>query len=43
VSLSLEGKKRFGIFPGPVQAINFQNVPLSLLVRTFGQPRRDSR
>ncbi len=43
VSLSLEGKKRFGIFPGPVQAINFQNVPLSLLVRTFGQPRRDSQ
>ena len=43
VSLSLEGKKRFGIFPGPVQAINFQNVPLSLLVKTFGQPRRDSR
>ncbi len=43
VSLSLDGKKRFGIFPGPVQAINFQNVPLSLLVRTFGQPRRDSQ
>ncbi|MEK7362735.1 MAG: hypothetical protein AAB016_02050, partial [candidate division NC10 bacterium] len=43
VSLSLEGKKRFGIFPGPVQAINFQNVPLSLLVRMFGQPRRDSQ
>jgi hypothetical protein len=42
VSLSLEGKKRLGIFPGPVRAINFQNVPLSLLVRTFGQPRRDS-
>ncbi len=43
VSLSLEGKKRFGIFPGPVQAINFQNVPLSLLVKTFSQPRRDSQ
>ncbi len=43
VSLSLEGKKRFGLFPGPVRAINFQNVPLSLLVRTFGQPRRDSQ
>ncbi|MBI2152303.1 MAG: hypothetical protein HYU24_01185 [Candidatus Rokubacteria bacterium] len=42
VSLSLEGKKRFGLFPGPVRAINFQNVPLSLLVRTFGQPRRES-
>ncbi len=42
VSLSLEGKKRFGLFPGPVRAINFQNVPLSLLVKTFGQPRRDS-
>ncbi len=43
VSLSLEGKKRFGIFPGPVRAINFQNVPLSLLVKTFGQSRRDSQ
>jgi hypothetical protein len=42
VNLSLEGKKRFGLFPGPVRAINFQNVPLSLLVKTFGQPRRDS-
>jgi len=43
VSLSLEGKKRFGIFPGPVRSINFHNVPLALLVRTFGQPRRDSQ
>ncbi|MBI3031816.1 MAG: hypothetical protein HYY64_20110 [Candidatus Rokubacteria bacterium] len=43
VSLALEGKKRLGIFPGPVQAINFQNVPLSLLARMFGQPRRDSQ
>jgi hypothetical protein len=42
VSLSLEGKKRFGIFPGPVKAINFRGIPLSLLVKTFGQPRRDS-
>lgn len=41
VSLSLTGKKRLGLFPGPVRAINFQNVPLSLLTRTFGQPRRD--
>ncbi len=42
VNLSLEGRKRFGLFPGPVRAINFQNVPLSILVKTFGQPRRDS-
>lgn len=42
LSLSLQGKKRLGLFPGPVQAINFQNIPISLLVKTFGQPRRDS-
>jgi hypothetical protein len=42
VSLSLEGKKRLGLFPGRVRAINFENVPLSLLAKTFGQPRRDS-
>lgn len=42
VSLSLEGKKRLGLFPGRVQAINLQNIPLALLVKTFSQPRRDS-
>lgn len=42
LSLALEGKKRLGIFPGPVSAINFHNVPLSILVKTFGQSRRDS-
>ncbi|MBI4587467.1 MAG: hypothetical protein HY725_01395, partial [Candidatus Rokubacteria bacterium] len=42
VSLFLEGKKRLGLFPGRVQGINFRNIPLSLLVKTFGQPRRDS-
>jgi len=37
VSLSLEGRKRLGIFPPPVKAINFSNVPLALLVRTFSR------
>ncbi len=36
INLSLEGKKRLGLFPPPVKAINFSNVPLDLLVRTFG-------
>jgi hypothetical protein len=35
IDLSLRGKKRFGIFPAPVEAINFRNVPLPLLVRTL--------
>jgi hypothetical protein len=42
INLSLEGRKRFGIFPARVRAINIQNVPLSLLVRTFGHPRRNT-
>src|SRR5205807_10638606 len=37
VSLSLEGRKRLGVFPPPVKAINFSNVPLALLVRTFAR------
>ncbi len=35
INLSLEGKKRLGIFPAPVKAINFSNVPITLLARTF--------
>jgi hypothetical protein len=37
VSFSLEGQKRLGIFPPPVKAINFSNVPLALLLRTFAR------
>lgn len=37
MDLSLRGKKRLGIFPAPVEAINFRNVPLALLARTFGR------
>jgi hypothetical protein len=33
--LTLRGKKRMWIFPGPVEAINLKNVPLDLLVRTL--------
>src|SRR5437870_4926528 len=35
IDLSLKGKKRLGIFPGPVDAINFRNVPLTVLARTL--------
>lgn len=35
--LTLKGRKRFGIFPGPVAAINIRNMPLSVLVRTVGR------
>lgn len=37
VNLSLVGKKRLGIFPAPVKAINLSNVPLTLLERTFSR------
>jgi hypothetical protein len=37
VDLSLRGRKRFGIFPGPVEAINLRNVPLSILARTLAK------
>jgi hypothetical protein len=37
VNLSLEGKKRLGIFPPPVKSINFGNVPITLLARTFSR------
>lgn len=42
LNLSLKGKKWLGLFPGPVRAIDLQNVPLSLLVKTFSQSGRDS-
>jgi len=35
IDLSLKGKKRLGIFPGPVEAINVRNVPLTVLARTL--------
>lgn len=35
--LTLKGRKRLGIFPGPVAAINIRNMPLSVLVRTLGR------
>jgi hypothetical protein len=37
IDLSLKGKKRLGIFPGPVDAINFRNVPLTVLARTLSR------
>jgi hypothetical protein len=37
VNLSLEGKKRLGIFPAPVKAINLRNVPIGLLARLFAR------
>lgn len=40
LNLSLVGKKRLGIFPAPVKAINLRNVPIALLVRLFS--RRDA-
>jgi hypothetical protein len=35
IDLSLRGKKRLGLFPAPVEAINFRNVPLAVLSRTL--------
>jgi hypothetical protein len=40
LNLSLEGKKRLGIFPAPVKAINFTNVPILTLARTFARKER---
>jgi len=37
LDLSLVGRKRLGIFPAPVEAINLRNVPLTLLARTFAK------
>ncbi|HEY3065974.1 MAG TPA: hypothetical protein VGL09_09300 [Methylomirabilota bacterium] len=36
IDLSLRGKKRLGIFPAPVEAINIRNMPLSVLERALG-------
>ena len=35
VDLSIRGRRRMGLFPGPVQAINFRNVPLDVLGSTL--------
>jgi hypothetical protein len=40
IDLSLRGKKRLGVFPAPVEALNFKNVPLTLLVRTLTKEGR---
>jgi hypothetical protein len=37
VNLTIEGKKRLGLFPPPVKEINFANVPLSLLASMFAR------
>lgn len=37
LDLTIRGKKRFWIFPAPVEAINIKNMPLSVLTR--GLPR----
>jgi hypothetical protein len=37
LDLSLVGRKRLGIFPAPVEAINLRNVPLRLLARAFAR------
>jgi hypothetical protein len=37
VNLSLEGKKRLGVFPPPVKAINLRNVPIGMLVKLFAR------
>jgi hypothetical protein len=37
LDLSIVGRKRLGIFPAPVEAINLRNVPLGLLARTFAR------
>jgi hypothetical protein len=39
IDLSLHGKKRLGIFPAPVEAINVRNVPLTVLARAFAKER----
>jgi hypothetical protein len=37
VDVALKGRKRLGIFPGPVDAINLHHVPLDVLARTFAK------
>ncbi len=37
INLTIEGKKRLGIFPPPVKEISFANVPISLLASTFAR------
>ena len=53
VDLSIKGRRRLGLFPGPVQAINFRNVPLDVarddvriglaLVRAIREVAHDER
>jgi len=37
VDVALKGRKRLGIFPGSVDAINLHHVPLDVLARTFAK------
>lgn len=37
IDVALKGRKRLGIFPGPVDAINLHHVPLDVLARTFAK------
>jgi hypothetical protein len=37
VDVALKGRKRLGIFPGPVDAINLHHVPLDVLARAFAK------
>jgi hypothetical protein len=37
VDVALKGRKRLGIFPGPVDAINLHHMPLDVLARTFAK------
>lgn len=37
VDVALKGRKRLGIFPGRVDAINLHHVPLDVLARTFAK------
>jgi hypothetical protein len=37
LDLTLRGRKRLGLFPAPVEAINVRHVPLALLARALGR------
>jgi len=37
VDVALKGRKRLGIFPGRVDAINLHHMPLDVLARTFAK------
>lgn len=40
LDLTLRGRKRLGLFPGPVEAVNLRHVPLTWLLRTLGRSTR---